>query len=218
MFLGAGLKTGSETDSSTEPLTTLRGASVAVDARVVGGVVVATLLVGLAVASVVLFIVGAHRNAQITGLQQHGVPVEDTVIACTGLLGGSGSNPVGFRCWGSFSVDGRRYTEDIPGTVLRASGSKVQAIADPDDPGLVSTPSVLASEHATAGVFILPTVLLAVLVGTVGVLVLRRRSAGAQAPAQGSGSAPTAGPAPTPTAGPAAAPTPVKPLSSRSPA
>jgi hypothetical protein len=189
MFLEATSRTRSEDGSSTEPLTTLRGASVAVDARVVGGVVVATLLVGLAVASVALFIVGAHRNAQITGLQQHGVPVEDTVSACTGLLGGSGSNPVGYRCWGSFSVDGRRYAEDIPGTALRASGSKIQAIADPDDPGLVSTPSVLASEHASDGVFILPTVLLAVLVGTVVVLLLRRRSAGAQTAASASASA-----------------------------
>ncbi len=172
----AGLDTRSEAASPSEPLTTLRGASVVVDARVVGRVVVALLLAGLAVLVVVLFVAGAHRNAQITGLKQHGVRVEDSVDACTGLLGGSGSNPVGYRCWGTFTIDGHSYTEDIPGNVLRASGSRVQAIADANDPGLVSTPGVLASEHASAGVFILPAALLVVLLATVGVLALRRRS------------------------------------------
>ena len=170
------LESGLEMESPDQPLTTLRGASVAVDARVVGRVVMAVCLVGLAVLAVVLMVAGAHKNAQINGLRQHGVPVIDTVSACSGLLGGSGSNAAGYRCRGTFTIAGRSYTEDIPGNVLYAPGSKVQVIADPDDPGLMTTPSVLATEHASSGVFILPAVLLVVLVVTVGALALRRRS------------------------------------------
>ncbi len=161
---------------ASEPLTTLRGASVAVDARVVGRVVVAACLVGLAVLVVVLYVAGAHKNAQIAGLKQRGVPVVDTVSACSGLLGGSGSNPVGYRCWGTFTVDGRSYVEDIPGNVLRAPGSKIQAIADPENPGLVTTPSELAAEHASSGVFILPTVLLAILAALIAAVAIKLRS------------------------------------------
>jgi hypothetical protein len=73
-------------------------------------------------------------------------------------------------------VGGHSYVEDIPGNVLRAPGSKIQAIADPDLPGLVTTPSELAAEHASSGVFILPTVLLALLALLVGVVALRLRS------------------------------------------
>jgi hypothetical protein len=177
-LLGTGLETRPEADGSAEPLTTLRGASVAVDARAVGRVVVAICLASLAIVAAVLFVAGAHKNAQITGLQQHGDPVVDTVVACSGLLGGSGSNGAGYRCWGTFTVDGHRYTKDIPGNVLRTAGSKVLVIADTADPGLISTPSVLASEHASSGVFILPAVLLGVVVVTVGALALRRRSTG----------------------------------------
>jgi hypothetical protein len=177
-FLGTPLDTRSEERSSTEPLTTLRGASVAVDARVVGRVVGAICLAALVVIAAVLFIAGAHKNGQITGLEQHGVPIEDTVVTCSGLLGGSGSNPVGYRCWGTFTVDGHRYTKDIPGNVLRSAGAKVRVIADTEDPGLITTPSLLASEHASPGVFILPAILLGVVVGSVGVLALRRRSTG----------------------------------------
>ena len=90
------------------------------------------------------------------------MPIEDTVVTCSGLLGGSGSNPVGYRCWGTFTVDGHRYTKDIPGNVLRTAGTKVLVIADTEDPGLITTPSLLASEHASSGVFILPAVLFGV--------------------------------------------------------
>jgi hypothetical protein len=52
----------------------------------------------------------------------------------------------------------------------------VAAIADPDDPGLVTTVSALAGEHASASVFIVPSILLAVLVLFAGLLALRIRS------------------------------------------
>jgi hypothetical protein len=141
----------------------------------------------LAVLVVVLFLVGIHKNDQVNSLRQHGVAVEDTVDSCSGLLGGSGSNAAGFRCWGTFTLDGDRYTKDIPGTVFRTPGSKVAAVADPSEPGLITTVSALANEHASASVFIAPAILLAVLALLTGVFGSRLRAAGRR-PARGRGS------------------------------
>jgi hypothetical protein len=126
--------------------------------------------------AVVFFVVGIHKNDQITSLEHHGVAVSDTVTGCVGLLGGSGSNSAGYRCWGTFTVDGQRYTKDIPGTVLRPIGSRVPVVADSADPGLITTASELSSEHASAGVFIVPTALLAVFLILAGVLTVRFRA------------------------------------------
>jgi hypothetical protein len=154
---------------------TLRGAGVEADVGRVGRVIVGLVLVALAVLVVVLFAAGADKNAQITDLRLHGVGVHITVTECRGLLGGSGSNPAGYACQGTFSFEGHRYTEAIPGDTLYAPGTKLRAVTVPQDPGLVSTPGAVASEHASWRVFILPTILLVVLVLLVGALVLRRR-------------------------------------------
>jgi hypothetical protein len=168
-----------------EPVMTLRGASVEVDARRVGRVVVALGLVTLAVFVVVLFVAAFQRNANITLLRQHGVPAEVTVSRCYGLMGGSGSNPVGYSCRGSFTFDGHRYDEAIPGNALHAAGSKLEAVTVAGHPGLVSTPSAVAAEQASDGVFALPTILLVLLVMAVAGLALgRRRSLGKAADAE----------------------------------
>lgn len=174
-------------DNPDRALTTLRGASVAVDPRRAAHVAIAICWAALAALVVVLFVVGIHKNDQINSLRQHGVPVEDTVDSCSGLLGGSGSNAAGFRCWGTFTLDRHRYTKDIPGTVLRTPGSKVAAVADPSEPGLITTVSALANEHASASVFIAPAILLAVLALLTGVLASRLREGGRR-PAKGPGS------------------------------
>ncbi len=119
--------------------TTLRGAGVDVDVRRVGRVAVGLCLVALAVVAAILFVVGAHKNAQITRLRQHGVPVTVTVTGCLGLLGGSGSNAAGYACKGRFVLDGHRYLESVPGNVLRPVGTKVRAVAAAGDPPLLST-------------------------------------------------------------------------------
>jgi hypothetical protein len=157
---------------------TLRGAGVGADVRVVGRVVVGVVVGSLAVVAVVLFVAGADKNAQITNLRQHGVPVEVRVTTCRGLLGGSGSNAAGYACRGSLTVDGRRYVEAIPGSTLHASGTTVRAVAARGDPALLSTFGILANEHASWRVFILPSVLLAFLVLLVAALLLRRRHTG----------------------------------------
>ncbi len=162
-------------EPSGEPLSTLRGAGAGLDTRLVGRVIGALLLVALAAAVVIFFVAGLHKNTQISQLRQHGVPVRFTVSGCMGLLGGSGSNAAGYACRGSFTLDGHRDNEPIPGNSLHPPGTVLRAVAVPGDPALVITVRMLDGEHTSGTVFILPAVLLVVLALLVGALVLRRR-------------------------------------------
>jgi hypothetical protein len=145
------------------------------DTRRVGRVVRAACLVALAAATVIFFVSGLHKNNQITQLRQHGVPVRFTVSGCLGLLGGSGSNEAGYSCKGSFILDGHRYQEPIPGNSLHRPGSVLQAVTVPGDPALVITVHMLDGEHTSGTVYIVPGILLAILLGLLGTLVVRRR-------------------------------------------
>jgi hypothetical protein len=148
------------------------------DARRVGIVVVALCLVALAAVTVGLFVAGASKNSQITSLRSHGVPVEVTVTKCLGLLGGSGSNGAGYACRGTFTVDGHRYNEAIPGDTFLPPGAAVHGVIVPGNPPLFSTAGAVATERASWKVFILPTVLLIVLLLLVGIILAvgRRRA------------------------------------------
>jgi hypothetical protein len=132
-------------------------------------------VVTLAVLVVVLFLAGFQKNSQISRLRAHGVPVEVSVSSCQGLLGGSGSNAAGYACRGTFTLDGRRYSDNIPGNVQRLPGSTVRAVTVRDDPALIDTATALAHEHPSGKVFILPTVLLVVLVVLLAAIASRRR-------------------------------------------
>ncbi len=160
---------------SDQPLTTLRGASVEVDPRHVIRVIVALCLTGLAVAVVTLFVVGVDKNAEITGLRQQGIPVDVTVTRCTGLLGGSGSNGVGDSCYGTFVLAGKSYRSSIPGNTLHGPGTTLRLVTIKGDPGLLATVHQLQTEHASWKVFILPTVLLALLTALVIAIAVRLR-------------------------------------------
>ena len=162
-------------DGSGEPLMSLRGAGVDVDIRRAGRALVVVCLVALAVVTVILFLAGADKNAQITRLRQHGVPVVVTVSRCLGLMGGSGSNLAEYQCTGTFTAHGHPYDVAIPGTALYPPGAKLSGVTDPSDPALLSTNAVLAGEHPSWKVFILPIILLVILVLLVVGLVLRRR-------------------------------------------
>jgi hypothetical protein len=172
---GDGAAEGPEGDSADAALTRLRGAGVEVDVRRAARVVVGICLVGLLVLVVVLFVAGANKNAQINQLRNHGVAVNVTVTGCLGLLGGSGSNPAGYACTGTFTLDGHRYRESVPGNVLRPPGTKVAAVAVPGNPPLLDTHHAVASEHASLSVFVVPTILLIVVLLLLGTLLLRRR-------------------------------------------
>lgn len=164
--------------SSEEPLSTLRGAPVAVNVPLIkriGVVLMILVLVGLIVG---LTIGAVHRNAQVTRLKNHGVPVTVAITQCEVLAGGTGANPAGYSCSGAFNLGGQRHVEVIGGTdIFHRTGQLVQAVVDPQDPALVSTTAAVASEQSSASVYVIPIILLVALLGLVGVLVVRRRTA-----------------------------------------
>ncbi len=172
-----GTKRPEVTESSDQPLTILRGASVEFDSRKVGRVVVALCLITLGVLAVVFTVVGVQKNSQINRLREHGVAVTVTVTGCQGLLGGSGTNVAGYACHGTYRLGGQPHSEAIPGTAYYAPGSTLRAVSDPDDPALLSTISMVRSEHASWRVFILPAVLLVALALAIILIVIRRRPA-----------------------------------------
>lgn len=135
-------------DLSRQPLSIFRGAVVEVDARQATRVVLTLCLTVLAAAVVSLFVAGAQKNAEITSLHQHGIPVEVTVTRCFGLLGGSGSNATGHSCRGTYVLDGQRYSDTIPGDTLRPPGTAVRVVTAENDPGLLETFHQVESEHA----------------------------------------------------------------------
>ena len=171
--------------SSSEPLSTLRGAGVNYNPRKVGQVAIGLVVVTLAVCVVVFTVAGFHQNSQINELRHDGVPVTVTVTKCLGLMGGSGSNAAGYSCTASFVLHGTRYTQTLPGTDFHDRGAAVAATVVPSDPALVSPDAVLRSQHASNSVFLLPLILLVVLVLLVALIVVvrqrRRNQAGTTA-------------------------------------
>ena len=160
---------------SRQPLTTLRGAPVAVDSRRATRLVVTFCLTALGFAVAGLFVAGVHKNAQITLLRQHGVGVDVTVTGCRGLLGGSGSNAAGDTCRGIFVLDGRSYSDTIPGDTLRAPGTTLRLVTAESDPGLIETVHQVKTDHTSWMIFLLPSVLLMVLLALVTSYVIGRR-------------------------------------------
>jgi hypothetical protein len=163
-----------QTGEPTDRVGQLRGAGVSVDGRRVGQVAVGTVLVTLLVLTIVFTVVGIHTNQQNDRLHNDGVPVTFTVAGCLGLLGGSGSNAAGYSCHGTYTLDDKTYSELLPGDSFHRPGSTVAAIAVPGDPALVSPASIVATEHSSASVFVLPIICFVVLLA-LGALVLRLR-------------------------------------------
>ena len=164
--------------SGDEPVGTLRGAGVQVDIAKVGRVVLALVVVALVVVGAVLVVAGYRKNSQVNDLHAHGVPVQVTVVGCLGLMGGSGSNTAGYECTGRYVVHGTSYVEGIPGSTFYARGAVVTGVVSSDDPGLLSSPSVVASSHTTNTLYIVGGLLLLVALAIVGWLVLKRRRVG----------------------------------------
>ena len=132
-------------------------------------------VVALAALSVVLIVAAVHRNAQITSLRRHGVPVEVTVTECLGALGGSGSNAAGYSCRGTFVLDGHRHLVGLPGQSLLAPGATVRLVTVKSNPGLVATSQQVETEHTSWAGLILPTVLLVVLATLMAAIAVRSR-------------------------------------------
>jgi hypothetical protein len=166
-----------------QPLSTLRGPSVGqVNVRRIGQILGLGGLLTLAVLVVVFALAGAHRNDQITNLRTHGVTVEMKVSGCLIQIGGTGSNPAGYKCQGTVTVDGHRYTEPIPGLTHYTRGQTLHVVVVPNDPVLLSTVQDLSREHTSASVYILPIILFVALVLLLVGLVLGRRRHSADRP------------------------------------
>ncbi len=165
----------SESDGTDQRIGQLRGAGVQVNGRRVAHVALGIVLATLAILAIVFTVVGVHTNQQDDRLHNDGVPVSFTVTGCLGLLGGSGSNAAGYSCQGTYTLDGARYHEQLPGDSFHRPGSTVAAIAVPGDPALVSPASIVATQRSSAGVFVLPAVLFVVLLVLVALLVAVRR-------------------------------------------
>jgi hypothetical protein len=168
-----------DADRGHEPVDrvgTLRGAGVGgVDTRRLGRILIGLILAALTVLVVVFTVVGVHRNQQDDRLHHDGVPVTFTVSGCLGLLGGSGSNAAGYSCHGSYTLDGRTYRVQLPGNDFHRPGAQVPALAVPGDPTLVSPVALARTERSSAGVFLVPAILLVILVLIVALLIVRQR-------------------------------------------
>jgi hypothetical protein len=162
-------------NGSAEPVATLRGARIEADSARVGSVLAIAVLAVIATSAVVFFVVGGHKNAQISELHEHGVAVRVTVTKCLGLMGGSGSSPAGYACTGTFELDGRHFVEAIPGTVLYQPGTMIAGVAASNGSGLFAPTNVLATERASWTVFIVPTVLLLAFALLASAWVIRRK-------------------------------------------
>lgn len=101
---------------------------------------------------------------------------------------------MGYVCRGSYLFDGRRYDQAIPGNRLRAPGSTLAGVVARDDPTLLTTAGVLATEHPSWRVYLAPAVLVVVDLGLLALLAVRRRRSGpARAPRGGAGVAQAGG-------------------------
>jgi hypothetical protein len=169
-------------DDANADLRALRGATVEVDPRRVARSVAVSCLIALLVATVALTVAGVRKNDQVTELRDHSVGVAVTVTTCRGLLGGSGSNPVGYTCKGTYLVGGHRYDQTLPTNVLYAPGTRVALVVAADDPDLLSTRELVAAERPSWLVYRVPAVLFVVLVVALVVLARRRRRASTSSP------------------------------------
>jgi hypothetical protein len=168
--------TGSDDMVAAGRVGTMRGATVQMDFHRVLQVTVGVVLVTLAVLVVVFTVAGVRTNNQIEELHSQGVPVTVTVTDCLGLLGGSGSNPAGYSCRGTYVLEGHRYTQSLPGLTHQHPGARIPGVAVPNDPSLMSLVSALKTQHSSASAFVLPIVLGVVLLALIGLVVWRTKA------------------------------------------
>jgi hypothetical protein len=125
----------------------VRGAAgFSVDARTVKRLAAGFCIVALAVLAVVLVVQGVHTNAQNDRLKNHGLAVSLVVTHCVGRAGGTGITTEGYTCTGTFSLNGRSYTDMIGGSsALHRRGDILDGVTDPHNPKIVATAQSVAA-------------------------------------------------------------------------
>jgi len=165
--------------SPDQPVGTLRGAGVGIDAATAGRIGIVVLLVALVVVGMFLLFAGVRKNAQVDELRSGGVPVQVTISHCLGLMGGTGSSPAGYECVGGYTFRGVHYVEGVPGSTYYPDLAVVAGVVPPGDPGLLSTPATVASLRPSDTLYVVGAALLLLAAGIAVWLVFRRRRAGA---------------------------------------
>jgi hypothetical protein len=152
------------------------GAGVEVDSRRLLRVVLGLCLLVLAALVIVLTLAAVGENSRSSSLRRHGVPVDVTVTGCLGLASGTGITASGYTCKGTFTLDGRSYTEVIGGiTDPRPVGETLRAVADSNDPARLSLASAVAAARSPWKAFTVPAIPLLLLVGAAAVIGWRAR-------------------------------------------
>jgi hypothetical protein len=151
-----------------------RGGEVSADPAVVGRVLRAVVLLVLAVSAIAFTAADVHHDQIVSGLRTDGVSVTVTVTSCLGELGGSGSNAAGYRCFGTYSVDGRSYHGTLPGSSLLGPGTQIRLLTLPGDPSLLAA----GPGSSSWTVFLVPAALLAAFLGLLAQTVRPLKSRG----------------------------------------
>jgi len=162
---GGTANTDAEDASHVGDVVSLRGAAPASVRRRYWLFSAVTALVVFALIIVVSFISATNDNATIQRLKTHGIPVNVTVTSCIGNIGGSGSNSAGYTCRGVYHVGADRFDEIIGSmTNFSAPGTSVSGEVDPAKHGTVELASAVRGSTASAGAFVPPGLMCALLI------------------------------------------------------
>jgi hypothetical protein len=156
-------------DPTSTETSHLRGVRVAeVDPRRVFRVVAAVVLLALIASTVALTISAAHQNARLHRLHHDGVRVEVAATGCVGISSGVGMGIEYWECRGTYTLDGHTYNQVIRGSRAHLeNGQRVQAIAVPGEPGLLSTVDAAAKRYSPWTAYVTPIILGAVTVALI---------------------------------------------------
>jgi hypothetical protein len=163
------------------------GGGVEIKARKVLAIIVAICLAVLIGVIAELTVSAAHRNDQITRLQQSGVPVRATVTGCLAITSGIGMGVEFYQCNGAYSLGGHEYNEVIGGSRTHLqTGQTLAAVVDPGRPTVIWDAAALARQHTSWTDYIPPAALTLVVILVAGgwVFIRRRRK---RAPVSGAG-------------------------------
>jgi TRAP-type C4-dicarboxylate transport system permease small subunit len=149
------------------------GGGVDIEPRRVLRFLIAACMLALLAITIVLTVSAATHNSRQTELQQHGVPVEVTVTQCVAFGSGIGQTVVGYSCRGAYALGGHPYNDVIAGIRgFHPVGQKLQAVAVPSDPGLLSLADAVAKKHSSWTSYIPPIIVGAVTVALALSLIL----------------------------------------------
>jgi hypothetical protein len=136
------------------------GGGVTVDASTVFRVLVAAALLSLVGLAVGLTVSTASYNSRQAKLRHDAVPVEVTVTSCVGIGSGIAQAVNYYTCQGTYSLNGHQYSGEIRGNrAPLPAGQRLEAVAVPNDPGLLSTVAALAGKRSGRESYAAPIVL-----------------------------------------------------------